>query len=104
MAYVDRKSYFDEYRKQQHVKDRKRDFFTRTRYGLELGQEEMLYLAQCGKCSICEKDDAPLVVDHDHRTKTFRGLLCRQCNSALGVFGDSVEGLQRAIDYLESIK
>jgi len=28
-------------------------------------------------------------------------VLCRSCNAALGVFGDSVEGVQHVLDYLK---
>jgi hypothetical protein len=30
----------------------------------------------------------------------FRGWLCQRCNLALGQFGDSVQGLQKALSYL----
>jgi len=42
-----------------------------------------------------------LHVDHDHRTYRIRGLLHRSCNAALGVFGDTIEGLEKAIKYLK---
>ena len=29
-----------------------------------------------------------------------RGLLCKQCNSAIGLFGDSIDLLENAISYL----
>ena len=40
------------------------------------------------------------VLDHDHITNTFRGWLCQKCNRALGNFNDSIERLERAIQYL----
>lgn len=42
-----------------------------------------------------------LHLDHDHITSAFRGWLCRKCNTGLGTLGDSIEGLERAIDYLK---
>lgn len=39
-------------------------------------------------------------VDHCHRTGQIRGLLNGSTNRGLGFLGDSVENLQRAIDYL----
>lgn len=42
------------------------------------------------------------VVDHDHKTNTFRGFLCHSCNRSLGQFQDDIETLQRAIDYLNN--
>lgn len=55
---------------------------------------------------ICEKpfESAHLVyLDHCHDTHVNRGLLCPGCNTGLGRFGDNVEGLQRAIRYLERL-
>ncbi len=59
---------------------------------------------QEGKCAICSK--TPKVwwsfnVDHCHETGRIRGLLCGPCNKALGSFGDTVDGVKRAIAYLE---
>lgn len=61
-------------------------------------------------CPICLKNESELagtggrasvwVVDHDHKTNTFRGHLCHNCNKGLGVFQDNIERLQRAIQYL----
>jgi len=48
--------------------------------------------------------DAPLVVDHDHETGKFRGWLCFNCNTSIGKLGDSVQGLLRAVAYLEKIE
>lgn len=39
-------------------------------------------------------------VDHDHETLEVRGLLCRNCNTGLGMFGDSDEKIQKAIEYM----
>lgn len=39
--------------------------------------------------------------DHNHKTGTFRGWLCHDCNRALGNFKDDVDNLKRAIEWLE---
>jgi hypothetical protein len=41
-----------------------------------------------------------MCVDHDHETGEVRGLLCVQCNSALGKLGDREEALLRALEYV----
>ena len=75
------------------------------------GDWQALWVRQAGVCLLChrpETDGVRFVVDHDHACcptkKTcggcIRGLLHVSCNSSLGVFGDSVTGLQAAIDYL----
>jgi len=52
------------------------------------------------KCEICGTLDFGLVVDHDHSTGKFRGLLCNPCNKALGFFRDNPEVLESAARYI----
>jgi hypothetical protein len=42
-------------------------------------------------------------IDHDHKTKKFRGILCHSCNLALGHTNDDVATLKKLIKYLERI-
>lgn len=81
----------------------------RWRYGVEADLLQALYESQEGCCAICgaaggqplgHDRRATLCVDHDHATGQVRGLLCRNCNSALGKFGDSVDRLVKAAAYL----
>lgn len=58
---------------------------------------------QNGCCAIC-KQKARLVIDHDHSSGLMRGLLCYTHNTALGLFNDSPELLQSAIDYIQTHK
>jgi len=39
--------------------------------------------------------------DHDHKTDTFRGWLCKHCNVGIGNLGDDLEGVMRAVEYLQ---
>jgi len=60
---------------------------------------------QKGCCAVCrENGGRRLSIDHDHRTGKFRGLLCTQCNSALGLFREDTNRLQEAIRYLEHFR
>jgi hypothetical protein len=54
--------------------------------------------AQCGTCAVC--DAKPEHVDHDHKTGEVRGVLCFNCNQALGNVRDDPVVLQGLIDYL----
>jgi hypothetical protein len=54
--------------------------------------------AQGGTCATC--DGKPEHVDHDHATGKVRGVLCFNCNQALGNVRDSVETLARLRTYL----
>jgi hypothetical protein len=75
------------------------------RYGITLEEYEGMYYNQNGKCAICKKDyqlggSKGLFVDHDHETMEVRGLLCRNCNSAIGQLRECKHILTEAIKYL----
>jgi hypothetical protein len=71
------------------------------KYGLQPNEYAELLFLQGGVCAICGEDsDKKLVVDHDHDSGQVRGLLCGRCNHGLGMLGDNVEGVRRALDYL----
>lgn len=85
------------------------------RYGIEPERYDEMLAAQGGKCAICRKPPSgngtsgqSLHVDHDHSccpgTKScgdcVRGLLCNNCNRAIGYFQDDPALLKEAIAYL----
>lgn len=70
-----------------------------SRYGLT-GPE---YRAMPSTCEICDTVE-DLVVDHCHETGKVRGTLCRRCNSALGMFQDNPDILERGRMYLSGHK
>ncbi len=78
------------------------------RYGIKdmnAARYEELLVAQNGVCAICKKANTKpirLSVDHDKATGKVRGLLCDRCNKALGQLGDTVEGLEAALNYLRA--
>ena len=72
----------------------------RRRYGLDNPQIAWMVLQQGGGCAICSGLTATHV-DHNHRTGRVRGVLCFNCNNALGHFGDDPGVLAAAADYLE---
>ena len=85
----------------------RRDYDWQYRYGVSPEQYLEMYQAQEGKCKICGKelpDGEYLCIDHDKATGEVRGLLCNNCNRALGFFHDDVNSLQKAIKYLEENK
>ena len=55
---------------------------------------------QNNRCLICGVQ-TELVVDHDHKTMAFRGLLCRPHNSAIAWFSENPQYLKNAAEYLE---
>ena len=54
-----------------------------------------------GHCDHCG-NRRRLCMDHDHKTGRYRGRLCNRCNTAFGTFGDTVDGLEKAIAYLKN--
>lgn len=42
-----------------------------------------------------------LAVDHDHVSGKVRGLLCKNCNTAIGLLKENSDTLKQAINYLE---
>ena len=91
------------YRKQVQAidPDRYKFYDMKSKYGVTKEQYTLLFEFQDGLCAICKKEDA-LVVDHCHKTKRVRGLLCYSCNVGLGFFRDSPEFMRAAIHYLET--
>lgn len=84
-------------------------YFRRT-YNISYKEYLGLHEDQEGLCKICrkvgflmnkERHKLLLVVDHCHATGKVRGLLCHNCNRALGLFKDNQESLEAAISYLK---
>jgi hypothetical protein len=75
----------------------------RNGFGLTLEEYGALLATQGEVCAICGGKDEKvrLAVDHCHETGDIRGLLCRRCNTGLGLFRDSVELMTRAIQYVK---
>lgn len=66
----------------------------------------LLLKLQNNRCAICRQKfqgtNYPYV-DHNHKTKKVRGLLCLRCNMALGQLKDDIELMRNAIRYLEGV-
>ena len=81
---------------------------TSIRLKLKLTQAEVDQLAAPGECEnpACRSTDRRLCIDHDHGTKKPRGLLCHNCNTALGLLGDNTDvilGLSRYLAQREPL-
>lgn len=50
-------------------------------------------------CEICGTTER-LCYDHDHQTNKFRGVLCSNCNSGVGLLGDNLDIIRKAEEYL----
>lgn len=71
-------------------------------YGITLEEFSKLRDSQNNRCAICLKPFLKTPsVDHCHRTKVIRGLLCNACNLGLGMFENSPISLTAAAKYLQ---
>lgn len=57
---------------------------------------------RCECCGGEPNGQGALHLDHDHVLGNFRGWLCSNCNTGIGKLGDNIEGLRKAIAYLEA--
>lgn len=73
-------------------------------YGISLADYEVMFERQGGACAICKRTGLTLCVDHCHLTGEVRGLLCVQCNSALGFCRDDPALLRAAAEYLQAAR
>ena len=73
------------------------------RYGIGLQEFTSLLFTQGGLCAACNRRPGTQV-DHDHTTGEVRGILCLECNAALGALRDDPEKILRAIAYLDKCR
>lgn len=65
---------------------------------------EMMLKSQNGVCAICSgvnSNGDRLAVDHCHKSGKIRGILCRNCNTAIGLLCDDLSRCRAATAYLE---
>lgn len=80
----------------------KKDRSLLVKYGISWREYEKMLRDQNGKCSICLETPKTYNVDHCHKTKKVRGVLCSRCNGVLEFIEDSPR-LFRALQYLGSV-
>lgn len=71
------------------------------RHSMTPEQYESMSISQGYACAICLRiPNHRLHVDHDHKTNKVRGLLCRNCNTAIGLLRENPAVMLQAIKYL----
>jgi hypothetical protein len=83
----------------------------RMAFGINIEQYQKMFDEQNGCCAVCGETETEihprsgrlrrLAVDHCHKTGKVRGLLCNNCNRAIGLLKDDPTVLRSAINYLE---
>ncbi len=100
-------SYQKIYRESNRIKisTQRCNYRIKKKYGLSPDDYKIMHESQGGLCAanncLETTHGGRLSVDHDHSTGKVRGLLCHECNLALGRAGDSIEKLKGLIAYLE---
>lgn len=82
----------------------------KARYGITVEEVNAIHAEQNGRCKICDieirsvlsytTDGKRCVVDHNALTGEVRGLLCNSCNLFIGMAGEDMGRLHKAIVYL----
>jgi hypothetical protein len=81
-----------------------RDAGLKRNYGLSPAAFSALLAGQGGACAVCRTTEwtgrGPQV-DHDHKTKSVRGILCHGCNLALGFLKENPKIIRALAAYIE---
>ena len=99
------KEYRDARKHRPERKQKVREFHLKHEYNITLIEYDIMFKNQKGCCDICHKHQSefklPLYVDHDHKTDKVRGLLCKNCNMALGFMKDDPDIILEAYNYIK---
>ncbi len=82
------------YRKQYHEEhvDEYRNWHLKKKYGITLEQKNQMVIDQQGLCGCCHKplgiNTRFICVDHSHKTDIIRKIICKNCNTVLGVMNE----------------
>jgi hypothetical protein len=127
LYYNKHKKFFKKYNKQYYLNNKKeliknsiqykhnhkkrihhlnKSYNLKARVGITLEQKINMIKKQNYKCKICYTDlrkinEKGVHVDHNHKTKKVRGILCYRCNHILGFSKDNINILNSAIKYLK---
>ena len=104
------KEYVSKYNKElksknkYHRRDKARDTLLKRQYDITLDEYREMSKLQNHKCLICGRHKSEfkkcLCVDHNHDTGKIRGLLCSNCNMALGLLKDDINIIKNMVDYV----
>ena len=88
----------------EKVKTMARKTHIMRKFNMTIEEYESKLSAQNGVCAICESTCATgynLAVDHNHITGKIRALLCKNCNTAIGLLKENTDIMTKALNYLE---
>lgn len=86
------------------TREQTRRWYMKSKYNLTRDAYDAMLTAQGNACAICFTPDPGAKrdwrIDHVHGTKKIRGLLCHNCNVAIGHVKENTDVLKRMITYL----
>jgi hypothetical protein len=88
----------------EKAKEHSRRTHIMRKFGLTVEQYDTMLAEQNNGCAICGQSCATgmnLAVDHDHATGKVRALLCKNCNTAIGLLGEDTDRMAKAIEYIQ---
>lgn len=82
-----------------------RDTVLKRKFGITIDLYESMLSTQNNGCAICEtrvpSGTGNFHVDHNHKTGKVRGLLCSNCNTAIGLLKEEESIILKVIKYLK---
>src|SRR5262245_27219508 len=84
-------------RMKDYYQDKRKYMMVENLYGLNRKQYEKLCKDGCRVCGSFDR----LSVDHNHTTNSNRGILCKECNTALGILHEDINRILKLAHYLE---
>jgi hypothetical protein len=96
-----KKKYWEEHREQIV------EYKFKRKYGISLAKRDQMMIEQEFRCAACERTFNLAMrpsVDHCHNTSTIRGIICSNCNLALGLMKENPELIHKLAAYAERIK
>ena len=67
----------------------------------KITEEQYQKMMEPDDCPCCGRRMEKKCIDHCHKTEKIRGVICNNCNTALGLIDDNKETLSNLIQYLE---
>jgi len=105
--YLNNPEKYKQVTKQQYQNNPKKakEYQLKLKYNLTSEQYDEMFKKQNGCCAICNKHQSKLKhnlsVDHSHDSGKVRGLLCHNCNLAIGLLNDDSKLTNKATQYLK---
>ena len=97
-------------KKRKEYYSKNKNIVLKRKFGITLEDYNRILVKQENKCAICEKvgndckylnnNITSLHIDHCHKTKKVRRLLCKRCNMMPGIAKEDIQVLNKAIEYL----